>query len=292
MGMSDVVPPYMREIHEQMYETKFSMGTEANTQLGSKHYMISRKEAAARGIVLDPPIPNPGTPYSPEHARQPQPQGVDDGDEDETIRRSPYYLSDPVPDNDPIDDNGPAEEDGEFDDGTVENGGSLPVTPLPLDPPRKAKPARRPRTDYKSLAAKLPDEVQIRVCIGMPQTQDIDHYKLPTNTARSMALLKDAIMNSHNIRDDSAVDAINEIAGKLGGRDKNWKFLSEFEKYVAVMYGTPGDLKITAKSFEQRVVHFCRNYGITHEWACTRRQIPNRTYIRDVMLEQKKKKYS
>lgn len=60
LGLNPVPPPYMKDIHEALYEPSYTMATADNTQLGQPHPMISSLMAPTLPRATpDPGAPNP-----------------------------------------------------------------------------------------------------------------------------------------------------------------------------------------------------------------------------------------
>lgn len=290
LGMSENVPSYMEEIHRELYEPHYVMGNDNNTQIGSKHYMISRQEARLRGIELDAPIPDPGQP----HTHKPAPTG--------RILDVPYFENSSTVTNKECD--------------AKECKHKLPPTPLPLDVPIQdsgasdkvlicppgvnsdPKPHRKayrrsrntPNIDYDKLIDSLPISIQTQAIAGIISDEDAQAYGLPFQSRSSMAKLSTTIMQRAGAKSPDASEVITKLANRINHRDSNWKFLSDVERYIAIAYGTPDSLQTSQKYFDTQVISLCRKYGITYDWACTRRQIPNRMYIKNLLHKENQKK--
>lgn len=121
-------------------------------------------------------------------------------------------------------------------------------------PETEHEPRKRLSNNYESEIAALSENERIQFLIGNFDTQL--EAKVPENP-KTRSRMKQFLVNTI-----SKGDIVKLCNQKLNGRDQNWRFLSDSEKLVLIMYGDLKAVNITKVYLAARIRELGRKYGI------------------------------
>lgn len=247
LGLSDEVPPYMEYIWEELLEPKYRMGTENNSQLKDPHQFGSQHETTRKfkripSINKDDAKKDIGKTYKSNDSdskplrpnlntiesvkkRIEQKYGVQD-----TPKIKEYTI--------PEEALKPSVESSETT-GPIRKGTAVLIIPDPNDAPETISDV------ILNIANSLSEAEKIK-CITRKMAAG--NYGTITIYANQIPQIRKAIEITYNL-------TTGEFGAKLADRichqQRNFRFLSQFERIAAILYSTPEELQISEAAYKE-----------------------------------------
>lgn len=263
LGLSKEIPPYMTGIYDELMKPTYSMGTEDNTQLKDPHQFGGANETTRKFVKLPSKVKSDhGRAYPKKNtsvALRPNTNTV------ESVKKTKAVEVASVE---------PVVEDKKSDGPTRQGTANLYV-------PREEDCITFEDT-ILSIANSLTDaEKVLLVTRKLEPGRNMGTSGLITIWANQIPQIRKAVEYTYGLYNGSFA---TKMAARICHQQRNFRFLSDFEKTCAIMYGNPKSLEISEAIYNEVAKQLIREKHLDFSDGRPWRAFPN--------LDQMKKVYA
>lgn len=244
LGLSKEVPPYMQDIYTEIMEPAYSMGNENNTQLKDPHQLGSQNEITRKFVRIQPKTKKPdfGKPYPKKNEPvqlRPNTHTV------EEVRKKLGITEEPKQEPQP-----------EAKEETPSNGVTRIGTAKLYIPNEEECPFD---DNTLSIACSLTDEEKIKVLTRQIEPGKYGKNGLITIWNYQIVPIRKALEYTYKLNE---WDFAKKMANRLCHQQRNFRFLTEFEKVCAIMYGSPETLGLQESTYNDVAKQLIKQYHL------------------------------
>lgn len=286
LGMTDEVPPYMKDIYEELMEPRYSMGTNENTQLNDPHQIGSSNETTRRFENL--PKKNPGKVIG-----KPYPKST----ETFTVNSTNFI---------PEQNNPTIEMEEDIPTKMTKNAPSNPKATKPTD---TTEPIMKESTETKvkrigtatliipnqngmipvsdtilNIVASLTDEDKVKV---ITRKMEPGNYGINGSIqvyANQISQIRRGVEYIHIYNGGFS----KKMKDRICKRQSNFRFLSNFEKACCILYCSPEELGITDAIYTDVAKQVMKEYHLQFEDGRAWRGLPMLDKLKKIYMASKK----
>lgn len=257
LGLSKEVPPYMREIYQEIMAPTYSMGTEENTQLKDPHQFGSQNETTRKFVKIPSKLKKPdfGKSYPKRNTQvvfRPNTNTRESVEDSIKKRASESNATSQFSNTETkdvasltIDENNQKEESKlQSDSGTPV---ASRVGTANLYVPKEEDVIVFDDT-ILSIASSLTDDDRIKLITRKLEAGKYGEIHNVTIWATQIPQIRKAVEYTYGLT--SGKFALR-MADRICHQQRNFRFLSQFEKICAIMYGSPSTLGISEAIYNE-----------------------------------------
>ncbi len=228
LGLSKEVPPYMEGIYQELMAPTYSMGTEENTQLKDPHQFGSQNETTRKFVKLPSKLKKPD--YGKSYPKKNTP----------VILRPNLNTKEEV------------QKKLEKKGADINQAQTKEETPTRIGTAKLYVPKEEDAIVFDdailAIANSLTDTDRLKLITRKLEAGKYGYDQSVTIWATQIPQIRKAVEYNYGL---STGKFASNMANRICHQQRNFRFLTQFEKVCAVMYGTPNSLEISETIYNE-----------------------------------------